>query len=450
MISQRQPRLFIGCSKEAAHRVAPVVANVLSTFCAVQQWNQGAFHLNESTLEGVLKLPERYDFAVFIFSGDDAVVSRDQTEFVPRDNVLFEFGYFMGCLGRTRVLPLVQSGIKLLSDLKGITVEMYSPHDHDGVGAPHPLRQACENIRRHIELHWAEVPESPRRYDAVDAVETYEIGNHGALLLSVLRRATEPKLKFRELAQVVFQFENRIKEKHDFSRHRREWKAFAKAVCECLERKGLVNIDKGHCEITQDGRELFERPGFVKTYADVFEYPPMKIRKAGAICWKPNRGRVQFLLLCTKGKNRWSVPKGNVERGRSTAWTAENETAEETGVLGHLEPEALLEFIRPKGAKSRTEEEWSLFMMRYLKVNKRVIKGEAHDHRWFSYDEAREHLSADAPKSLRENLVRALDLAHKKIMENTKELCAGFDNQLATPGLAPSGVPAARKNAQNT
>ncbi len=41
----------------------------------------------------------RFDFAVLILSGDDQVQMRQQQFDVPRDNLIFELGLFIGVFG---------------------------------------------------------------------------------------------------------------------------------------------------------------------------------------------------------------------------------------------------------------------------------------------------------------------------------------------------------------
>jgi predicted nucleotide-binding protein len=69
----------------------------------------------------------RADFAIAIAQDDDLVLSRDKEATVPRDNVLFELGMFMGRLGRKRTVLMVPQGknVKLPSDLTGLTVISY-------------------------------------------------------------------------------------------------------------------------------------------------------------------------------------------------------------------------------------------------------------------------------------------------------------------------------------
>jgi predicted nucleotide-binding protein len=55
------------------------------------------------------------------------VQSRDKKSPMPRDNVLFELGFFMSRLGRSRTLLLVPKNeeVKLPSDFKGLTPIRY-------------------------------------------------------------------------------------------------------------------------------------------------------------------------------------------------------------------------------------------------------------------------------------------------------------------------------------
>jgi len=47
-----------------------------------------------------------------------------------RQNVIFEFGYFIGLLGRSNVRALYQEGVELPSDIHGM---LYIPFDNKGI-----------------------------------------------------------------------------------------------------------------------------------------------------------------------------------------------------------------------------------------------------------------------------------------------------------------------------
>ena len=71
-------------------------------------------------------------FAVVLLTPDDVGKARDDEQVNPRarQNVIFEFGYFVGRLGRKRVCAIVRDRVELPSDLLGITYIRYDPAGH--------------------------------------------------------------------------------------------------------------------------------------------------------------------------------------------------------------------------------------------------------------------------------------------------------------------------------
>lgn len=78
-----------------------------------------------ATLDGLLKATETYDFAAFLLTADDEIASRAGSGPVPRDNVIFEYGLFLGRLRQGRVLAFAQRGARLPSDVAGIQMERF-------------------------------------------------------------------------------------------------------------------------------------------------------------------------------------------------------------------------------------------------------------------------------------------------------------------------------------
>ena len=60
--------------------------------------------------------------AICLFTADDLAKRKDGSIESPRarQNVVFETGFFMGRLGRSRVAILADSGIEMPSDLSGV------------------------------------------------------------------------------------------------------------------------------------------------------------------------------------------------------------------------------------------------------------------------------------------------------------------------------------------
>jgi len=61
-------------------------------------------------------------FAIILLTADDEGKAKGATQLNPRarQNVVFELGYFMGKLGRSRVVAVHESGVELPSDISGL------------------------------------------------------------------------------------------------------------------------------------------------------------------------------------------------------------------------------------------------------------------------------------------------------------------------------------------
>jgi|GEM_PF-1649318 len=147
---QNRRRIFIGSSTEGL-TVARKLQTSLSEQYAVTIWNQGTvFGLGSHTLEALESAVDDYDFAVFVFTPDDALLSRGETKPVARDNVVFELGLFGGRLGRERAFIVTpRRTVVLPTDLAGIVTATY---DSDNANLAAAIEPACEKIRDAIEL----------------------------------------------------------------------------------------------------------------------------------------------------------------------------------------------------------------------------------------------------------------------------------------------------------
>jgi hypothetical protein len=125
---KRRPRVFIGSSSEGLE-VARALQSALYYQAEPVVWSQGVFGLSGGTLESLVAECENFDFAVFVLSPDDLVQRRRHRGNVPRDNVLFELGLFMGKLGRDRTffLHCRSDDLLLPTDLAGVTAATYLP-----------------------------------------------------------------------------------------------------------------------------------------------------------------------------------------------------------------------------------------------------------------------------------------------------------------------------------
>lgn len=83
--------------------------------------------LSDKVSEGntIIEKFEKYtqvDFAVVLLTPDDLGAGKHDTKMAkrPRQNVIFEFGFFLGKLGRKKVRALVKGGVEMLSDYSGV------------------------------------------------------------------------------------------------------------------------------------------------------------------------------------------------------------------------------------------------------------------------------------------------------------------------------------------
>lgn len=119
-----KPRIFIGSSGEGLD-VAKYVKNYLGEDFDCFLWTDDIFKYNESVLETLLKEASLFDFGLLVATKDDFLQSRENKFDTPRDNVVFEYGLFLGRMGTSRAFVIQEEGTKLPSDLFGITTPRF-------------------------------------------------------------------------------------------------------------------------------------------------------------------------------------------------------------------------------------------------------------------------------------------------------------------------------------
>ncbi len=150
--SNDKPNIFIICASESLSIAKEIQAQLSHEFLPIV-WTNGIFFVSSYPLDDLIDAVDQSDFAIAIASADDVAESRGKTEAIPRDNVIFELGLFMGRLGRERTI-LIQpkgEGVKLPSDLNGLTTVSYKiGNDKD---TPALLAPVCTEIGKHVKKH---------------------------------------------------------------------------------------------------------------------------------------------------------------------------------------------------------------------------------------------------------------------------------------------------------
>jgi hypothetical protein len=126
--------------------IAKMFQNQFTDFNMVS-WTDNFFNPTANILDSLIETAKKIDFAIFIFTPDDSVLSRGQRHQSARDNILFEFGIYLGLLGRRNVFAVMPSdeNFKIPSDLQGLTYIAYNTKQ-DG-----SLISASNHIKRFLK-----------------------------------------------------------------------------------------------------------------------------------------------------------------------------------------------------------------------------------------------------------------------------------------------------------
>lgn len=153
-MSEKLPKVFVGCSTEAYRIAQAIQTNLYQRNVAfIKIWSQNVFEASHSTDQDLIQSAPTFDFAIFVLSPDDDVKSRGVEQKAPRDNVIYELGLFMGVLDRDRVFLVRQknANLKLPTDLTGVNpIDYIVPPDgsDDWEAALGPPSNIIENTIR--------------------------------------------------------------------------------------------------------------------------------------------------------------------------------------------------------------------------------------------------------------------------------------------------------------
>jgi Predicted nucleotide-binding protein containing TIR-like domain len=111
----------------------------------VSVWTR-EFELSATYIESLEKISNKADFAVLVLTPDDVTTSRKTKTLAPRDNVIFELGLFMGCLGRDHCFIVCEDrpDLKLPTDLLGIKSAAFQRDA--ATRSRHSLAAQCSSI----------------------------------------------------------------------------------------------------------------------------------------------------------------------------------------------------------------------------------------------------------------------------------------------------------------
>ncbi len=127
-MNRRLPRIFIASSSERLS-IAYAIQELLEYDGEVTVWTEGTFKPNGYTLDDLLNAIKSHQFGVFVFVPDDRLTVRGRNLPAARDNLIFEFGLFVGAHGRQRCFFVLSRGgerAHLPTDMAGLTPLTYA------------------------------------------------------------------------------------------------------------------------------------------------------------------------------------------------------------------------------------------------------------------------------------------------------------------------------------
>jgi len=129
-MDKMKKRVFIGSSSEELGKAKIVKALLEKDFDVTiwdeKVWDKSVFKLNNNFMSDLLAATLKFDFGILLGTKDDKVEVRGKEYLIPRDNILFELGLFIGRLGLDGCAFLVDKEVKLPSDLQGLFLSVFN------------------------------------------------------------------------------------------------------------------------------------------------------------------------------------------------------------------------------------------------------------------------------------------------------------------------------------
>lgn len=210
--------VFIASSKEG-RSVAQAIKTKLESDANVTEWEY-AFSRTQTVIESLEDVVDKNEVGVFVLQEDDLALRRDKEESIPRDNVIFELGLFIGRRGRQGAFLIVsqQEGLHLPTDLNGINILKYKG-DSDYERLSSNLDDACNRILNKIR-HMPSKPPSREMLTVVVINKKEEFNNE--LTNSLYRELFDHKISIRIVedhhggSRFILRMQEAARDKPDF------------------------------------------------------------------------------------------------------------------------------------------------------------------------------------------------------------------------------------------
>lgn len=153
-------------ARELQEAIAPRMPEVI-----FKVWDQDIFKPSSNAINDLLRTAKRSSAGIFLFSPDDNVTINGKEQTITRDNVIFEFGLFVGQLGLDRAVLITPEGadnFRLLSDANGVTTIRFSFKSHSDEDRQSALGPTVNKIEKKLKQALSSQP--PLNIEAMTAV----------------------------------------------------------------------------------------------------------------------------------------------------------------------------------------------------------------------------------------------------------------------------------------
>ncbi len=126
-IRESAMEIFLGSSVEAKEFMEEIALKLQELGNDTLMWTdvgKGIFVPGSNTIDALIDITKRVQAAIFIFNADDEKWNETSSvakKWTVRENVIFEYGLFVGELGKKRVCFVCKGYPEIATDLKGIT-----------------------------------------------------------------------------------------------------------------------------------------------------------------------------------------------------------------------------------------------------------------------------------------------------------------------------------------
>lgn len=147
--------------------------------------------------------------------------------------------------------------------------------------------------------------------------------------------------------------------------------------------------------------------------ADQVKHRPIRLAVAdkravrtqfGVLCYRVHEGKLQFLLITSRGTGRWIIPKGWPMDGETPAGAAATEAWEEAGVTGKLSHNVLGFYAYDKGyGGGRMPCVVAVFPLKVKKVAQEFPEADQRKRKWVGRKKAAAMVSEPELRAIIQN-----------------------------------------------